>query len=88
MPDALPPVPLLLGLLLGGALLAALLLRGGPARRTARLRARYLQALHQPPAQGAATLARALERVRQRFPGRDEAWYLRWLLEELRRDRR
>ncbi|MCI0673643.1 MAG: hypothetical protein L0Y64_24605 [Myxococcaceae bacterium] len=67
--------------------LVAWLLWRGPGR-TARLRARYLRALHQPPAEAEATLARQLAKVRGRFPDRSEAWYLEWLLKDLARDRR
>jgi cytochrome c-type biogenesis protein CcmH/NrfG len=60
-------------------------LRGNEAQR---LRQRYFHSVHQPRAQAEQSLARHLARLRERFPGRSEAWYLRHILAELRRDRR
>jgi cytochrome c-type biogenesis protein CcmH/NrfF len=59
--------------------------RGNEARR---LRERYLRTVHQPRAQAEQSLARHLARLRERFPGQSEVWYLRHVLAELRRDRR
>jgi len=56
--------------------------------RRGALRREYLRRLHLPPSLAADTLARQLERVAAKFPGRTEAWYLRFLMEELSRDRR
>jgi hypothetical protein len=61
------------------------LLRGSP---TGRLREQYLRRVGLPRALAEESLARQLARVRERYPGRSEAWYLRYLLTELRRDRR
>lgn len=56
--------------------------------RQGALRREYLRRLHLPPSLAADTLARQLERVAAKFPGKPEAWYLRFLMEELSRDRR
>jgi hypothetical protein len=55
---------------------------------SARLKARYLQALKLPPEQAHEVLQRQLERLVARYPGRPLAWYLDFLLRELERDRR
>ena len=52
------------------------------------LRGEYLRRVHLPPAAARETLARKLESVSERFPGRSLEWYLDWLLKELRQDRR
>ena len=53
-----------------------------------RLRDQYFLHVHQPRAEAEASLARHMARAQERHPGKSEAWYLRQILAELRRDRR
>jgi len=53
-----------------------------------RLRDQYFLHVHQPRAEAEASLARHMTRLRERHPGKTEAWYLRQVLAELKRDRR
>jgi hypothetical protein len=53
-----------------------------------RLRDQYFLHVHQPRAQAEESLARHLQRQQEKHPGKSEAWYLRQVLAELRRDRR
>ncbi len=55
---------------------------------TERLRQQYFRSVHLSRAEAEAALERHLARVRQRFPGRTEAWYLHHILTDLKRDRR
>jgi ABC-type branched-subunit amino acid transport system permease subunit len=53
-----------------------------------RLKQQYFLSVGLPRAEAERTLARHLERLQQSHPGKSEAWYLRQVLAELRRDRR
>ena len=53
-----------------------------------RLRDQYYLHVHQPRAQAEESLARHLKRQQDKHPGKSEAWYLRQVLAELKRDRR
>ena len=60
-----------------------------PSRNEAsRLRQQYFLHGHLPRSEAEAALARHLARLEQTHPGKTEAWYLRQVLAELRRDRR
>ena len=56
--------------------------------QASRLRHRYFRSVHMPRAQAEESLARHLTRLQQRYPDKSETWYLRRILDELRRDRR
>ncbi len=77
-------VVIILGLI-GLALVIGLLMRGTEAQR---LRRAWFRNTPLPRAQAEESLARHLMALKERFPGRDEAWYLKKILAELRRDRR
>ena len=53
-----------------------------------RLRDQYFLSIRLPRAEAEKSLARHLEGVRARHPGKSEAWCLRQVLAELKRDRR
>jgi hypothetical protein len=53
-----------------------------------RLRQQYFLHVRLPRAEAEGALARHLTRLQQTHPGKSEAWYLRQVLAELRRDRR
>jgi hypothetical protein len=63
----------------------ALVLRGTEAQR---LRRAWFRNTPLPRPQAEESLARHLLALKERFPGRTEAWYLKKILAELRRDRR
>jgi hypothetical protein len=67
------------------AVVAALLLRGTEAQR---LRRAWFRNTPLPRAQAEESLARHLMALKERFPGRTEAWYLKKILADLQRDRR
>jgi hypothetical protein len=71
-----------------GVAVVGLVLWGLRGNEASRLRQRYLRSLHMPRAQAEEALARRLARLQERHPGKSEAWYLRHVLTELRRDRR
>ncbi len=52
------------------------------------LRAAYRRELRVVPAEADRILESQLQRMREKYPGRDEVWYLEKLLYELERDRR
>ncbi len=56
--------------------------------RSGALAREYFRRSHLPRALAEDSLAAHLARVAQRFPGKTRDWYLRWLLDELARDRR
>lgn len=53
-----------------------------------RLRDQYFLHVRLPRAEAEKSLARHLEGQRERHPGKSEAWYLRQVLADLKRDRR
>jgi hypothetical protein len=53
-----------------------------------RLRNQYFRSVRQSPTEAEQSLARHLARLQERYPGKSEAWYLRRVLADLRRDRR
>ena len=61
------------------------LLSGNEASR---LRDQYFRTVQLPRAHAEESLARHLTRLRDKHPGKPEAWYLRHVLAELYRDRR
>ncbi|WP_224361338.1 hypothetical protein [Hyalangium versicolor] len=61
------------------------LLRGTEAQR---LRRAWFRNTPLPRTQAEESLARHVMALKERFPGRTEAWYLRKILAELQRDRR
>ncbi len=63
----------------------ALVLRGTEAQR---LRRAWFRNTPLPRPQAEESLARHLLALKARCPGRTEAWYLKKILAELRRDRR
>ncbi len=65
--------------------LAGLLLRGTEAQR---LRRAWFRNTPLPRPQAQEALARHLMALKERFPGRSEAWYLKKILSDLKRDRR
>ncbi|WP_224244446.1 hypothetical protein [Hyalangium gracile] len=62
-----------------------LVLRGTEAQR---LRRAWFRNTPLPRMQAEESLARHVMALKERFPGRTEAWYLRKILAELQRDRR
>lgn len=62
-----------------------LLLRGTEAQR---LRRAWFRNTPLPRAQAEESLARHVMALKERFPHRTEAWYLKKILAELQRDRR
>jgi hypothetical protein len=54
----------------------------------AALRDRYLRLMRLPSAEGESHLARRLESLSERFPGRSFEWYLNWLVKDLERAKR
>lgn len=62
-----------------------LLLRGTEAQR---LRRAWFRNTPLPRPQAEESLARHLMAQQERFPGRTEAWYLKKILADLKRDRR
>jgi hypothetical protein len=77
------------GLILVGAVVAVvllgLLLRGTKAQR---LRWAWFRNTPLPRPQAEEALARHLMALKERFPNRTEAWYLKKILSDLQRDRR
>lgn len=71
--------------LIGLAVVVGLVLRGSEAQR---LRRAWFRNTPLPRAQAEESLARHLMALKERFPGREEAWYLKKILADLRRDRR
>jgi hypothetical protein len=71
------------GVVVGGML--GLLRWGSEAQR---LRRAWFRNTPLPRAQAEESLARHLMALKERFPGRTEAWYLKKILAELQRDRR
>ena len=53
-----------------------------------RLKDQYFQNVGLPRAEAEKSLARHVERLQQEHPGKPEAWYLRQVLANLKRDRR
>jgi hypothetical protein len=53
-----------------------------------RLRRAWFRNTPLPRAQAEESLARHLKALKERFPNRSEAWYLRKVLSDLERDRR
>ena len=53
-----------------------------------RLRTQYFLHVRLPREEAEKSLARHLAGLQQRHPGKSEAWYLRQVLADLRRDRR
>ena len=53
-----------------------------------RLRRAWFRNTPLPRAQAEESLARHVMALKERFPGRTEAWYLKKILAELQRDRR
>jgi hypothetical protein len=53
-----------------------------------RLRTQYFLSVRLPRDEAEKSLARHLAGLQERHPGKSEAWYLRQVLAELRRDRR
>jgi hypothetical protein len=62
-----------------------LVLRGTEAQR---LRRAWFRNTPLPRLQAEESLARHLMALKERFPGRTEAWYLKKILSDLKRDRR
>ncbi|MBN1205446.1 MAG: hypothetical protein JXB05_11035 [Myxococcaceae bacterium] len=62
-----------------------LVLRGTEAQR---LRRAWFRNTPLPRPQAEESLARHLLALKERFPGRTEAWYLKKILSDLQRDRR
>lgn len=56
--------------------------------KVAQLKSAYRKELRVPPAEADRILESQLQRLRERYPDRDEVWYLEKLLYELERDRR
>lgn len=75
-------------LILAAAGLALLLLRAGRAPGRSSLRKKCLHELRLPPAEAEKTLARHLETLKKKHPGKDEDWYYEKILYDLGRDRR
>jgi len=67
------------------AVAALLLLRGTEAQR---LRRAWFRNTPLPRPQAEESLARHLMALKERFPNRTEAWYLKKILSDLQRDRR
>jgi len=61
------------------------MLRGTEAQR---LRRAWFRNTPLPRPQAEESLARHLMALKERFPGRSEAWYLKKILSDLKRDRR
>ena len=58
------------------------------ARTTDRLEARYLAEDPRPRAEARAALARQVDTLRERFPGKSRRWYVERALADARRARR
>jgi hypothetical protein len=71
--------------LIGFVVVIGLVLRGTEAQR---LRRAWFRNTPLPRAQAEESLARHLMALKERFPGREEAWYLKKILSDLQRDRR
>lgn len=71
--------------LVGLAVVIGLVLRGTEAQR---LRRAWFRNTPLPRTQAEESLARHVMALKERFPNREEAWYLRKVLSDLRRDRR
>ncbi len=67
------------------AIIVALAFRG---TETQRLRRAWFRRTRLPRPQADAALARHLQALQERFPGRTEAWYLKKILADLHRDQR
>jgi len=57
-------------------------------RRLQRLEDRYFRKVHMPRPMAQESLERHKARMRERHPGRGEAWYVAQVLADLDRDRR
>jgi len=71
--------------LIGLAVIIGLALRGTEVQR---LRRAWFRNTPLPRTQAEESLARHLMALKERFPNREEAWYLKKILSDLRRDRR
>jgi hypothetical protein len=71
--------------LIGLVVVIGLVLRGTEAQR---LRRAWFRNTPLPRTQAEESLARHLMALKERFPGREEAWYLKKILSDLQRDRR
>ncbi len=71
--------------LIGLVAVIGLMLRGTEAQR---LRRAWFRNTPLPRTQAEESLARHLMALKERFPGREEAWYLKKVLSDLQRDRR
>ena len=71
--------------LIGLVAVIGLVLRGTEAQR---LRRAWFRNTPLPRTQAEESLARHLMALKERFPGREEAWYLKKILSDLQRDRR
>jgi FtsZ-interacting cell division protein ZipA len=71
--------------LIGLVAVIGLALRGTEAQR---LRRAWFRNTPLPRMQAEESLARHLMALKERFPGREEAWYLKKILSDLQRDRR
>lgn len=67
------------------AVILGLVFRGTEAQR---LRRAWFRNTPLPRPQAEESLARHLMALKERFPGRTEAWYLKKILSDLQRDRR
>ncbi|SET77307.1 hypothetical protein [Stigmatella erecta] len=81
---AVRPVLIFLGLVALG-FFVALIIRGTEAQR---LRRAWFRNTPLPRVQAEESLARHLMALKERFPHRTEAWYLKKVLSDLQRDRR
>lgn len=55
---------------------------------SAELTRTYLRLMRLSPSEGRLHLAERLEALSLRFPGHPQAWYLRWLVNDLQRAKR
>jgi len=61
--------------------------RVGGLGKTGSLRKEARRQLKLPPDQADQTIDRQIERLKERYPGRSEEWYLEKLIYDLERDR-
>lgn len=75
-------------LVVGAVLCLAVLYWMLSGNEASRLRDQYFQHVRLPRAEAEKSLVRHLEQLQQKHPGKPEAWYLRQVLADLKRDRR